>query len=380
MPNAHGGRGVSQLGPVLAGTRILVTAQRRAEDLSNALERRGAQVRIAAALGVESHIDEESLLAQTRELIAQPADIVVVTTGIGFRGWLDTAEAAGLGEQLVAALGKTRLIARGPKARGALQAAGLLPDWVAESETSAEIADFLCTEGVSGQSIAVQHHGAGDDGLESRLFESGAHPFGLVVYRWGPPPDKEAVDESVRACAVGTFDAVVFTSAPAAAAWLASVDEAGVLEAILKLATDDKLVMAAVGPMTAGPLRTAGFDPLVPDRGRLGSLVRALIMKLGDDHDGIRTPAGILRMRASAATLDHAVLPLSPGSLAVLRVLAESPGVVRSREELLKVLPGESNDPHTAEVAVARLRETIGSPSIINTVVKRGYQLIGEHA
>jgi len=371
---------VSPLGPVLAGTRILVTAQRRAEDLSNALERRGAEVRIAAALGVESHIDEDALLAHTRRMIEKPVDVVVVTTGIGFRGWMDTAEAAGLGEELVTALGQTRLIARGPKARGALQAAGLIPDWVAESETSIEIADFLCTEGVSGQTIAVQHHGAGDDGLESRLFESGAHPFGLVVYRWGPPPDKEAVDESVRACAVGTFDAVVFTSAPAAAAWLTSVAEAKAHDAILNLAKDGKLLMAAVGPVTAGPLRFAGFDPLVPDRGRLGSLVRAIIMKLGDDHDGITTPAGQLRVRASAATLNHVVLPLSPGSFSVLRVLAETPGVVRSREELLKVLPGESNDPHTAEVAVARLREAIGSPSIINTVVKRGYQLIGEHA
>lgn len=371
---------MSSLGPVLAGTRILVTAQRRAEDLANALERRGARVRIAAALGVESHIDEEALLAHTRRLIAEPVDIVVVTTGIGFRGWMDTAEAAGLGEDLAAALGRTRLIARGPKARGALQAAGLLPDWVAESETSAEIAEFLCTEGVSGQTVAVQHHGAGDDGLESRLFQAGAHPFGLVVYRWGPPPDKEAVDESVRACAVGTFDAVVFTSAPAAAAWLASVDEAGARDAIARLAKDGKLLMAAVGPVTAEPLRTAGFDPLIPDRGRLGSLVRALIMTLGDDDGGITTPAGRLRLRASAATLDHVVLPLSPGSLAVLRALAESPGVVRSREQLLTVLPGSSRDPHTAEVAVARLREAIGSPAIVHTVVKRGYQLLGARA
>ncbi|MEO6472005.1 MAG: uroporphyrinogen-III synthase [Aeromicrobium sp.] len=378
MSDTLGGARVSPLGPVLAGTRILVTAQRRAEDLANALERRGADVRIAAALGVESHIDEDSLLAHTRRLIAEPVDIVVVTTGIGFRGWMDTAETAGLGEDLVAALGNTRLIARGPKARGALQAAGLIPDWVAESETSAEIADFLCAEGVSGLSIAVQHHGAGDDGLESRLFEHGAHPFGLIVYRWGPPPDKQAVEESVRATAVGAFDAVVFTSAPAAAAWLTSVDEAEAREAIVRLAKDGKLVMAAVGPVTAEPLRFAGFDPLMPDRGRLGSLVRILIMKLGDDNGGISTPAGRLRVRASAATLDHAVLPLSPGGFAILKLLAESPGTVRSREELLKVLPGESNDPHTAEVAIARLREAIGSPSIINTVVKRGYQLIGE--
>ena len=88
-------------------------------------------------------------------------------------------------------------------------------------------------------------------------------------------------------------------------------------------------------------------------------------------HRRVRPVGARSRMRASAATLDHMVLPLTPGSLAVLRVLAESPGVVRSREELLRALPGESNDPHTAEVAVARLREAIGSPSI----VKRGYQL-----
>lgn len=369
---------MNPLGPVLAGTKILVTAQRRAEDLSNALERRGASVRIAAALGVESHIDEDALLEHTRRLIAEPVDIVVVTTGIGFRGWLDTAETNGLGDELVASLGRTRLIARGPKARGALQAAGLIPDWVAESETSAEIADFLCTEGVSGLSVAVQHHGAGDDGLESRLFEHGAHPFGLVVYRWGPPPDKKAVDDSVRAAAVGTFDCVVFTSAPAAAAWLDSVDEADARESLLRLAKDGTLLVAAVGPVTAEPLRVAGFEPLVPDRGRLGSLVRAIIMELGDDDGGVATPAGRLRMRASAATLDHAVLPLSPGGLCILKLLAESPGVVRSREDLLRVLPGESRDPHTAEVAVARLREVIGSPAIVNTVVKRGYQLLGE--
>ena len=129
-----------QLGPVLAGTKVLITAQRRANDLALALERRGATVRIVPSIGVESHIDEEALLAQTRRIIDQGVDAVILTTGIGFRGWLETAEAAGLGSALVDALASTRLIARGPKASGALQAAGLTPDWVAESETSAEIA------------------------------------------------------------------------------------------------------------------------------------------------------------------------------------------------------------------------------------------------
>ena len=371
---------MTTLGPVLAGTQILVTAQRRASDLSLALGRRGAEVTVAASLGVESHIDEDTLLAQTRQMIATGTDIVVVTTGIGFRGWLDTAEAAGIGHDLVEALHAVRLVARGPKARGALQAAGLTPDWVAESETSAEIADFLVTEGVEGMTIAVQHHGAGDDGLEKRLAAAGGRPFGLVVYRWGPPPDPAAVDRSVRDAACGAYDSVVFTSAPGASAWLGAVRSAGVEDELRRLEKDHRVVLAAVGHVTADPLRSAGFDPLLPDRARLGALVRSLVMHLGDASASVSTTAGDLRVRATAATLDHAVLPVSPSGLAILRMLASEPGVVRSREELLAVLPGESDDPHSAEVAVARLREAIGRP-IVQTVVKRGYRLaVGEVA
>ncbi|WP_309634268.1 uroporphyrinogen-III synthase [Aeromicrobium sp. SORGH_AS_0981] len=177
------------LRPVLSGTTVLVTAQRRADELSGALQRRGAEVTTASALGVESHLDEAGLLAATRELVADPPDVLVVTTGIGFRGWLDTAEASGLGHDLVEALAQTRIVARGPKARGALQAAGLVPDWVAESETSAEIVQLLLTEGVDGLHVAVQHHGAGDDGIEKALQGGGAVTTTLVVYRWGPPPE-----------------------------------------------------------------------------------------------------------------------------------------------------------------------------------------------
>ena len=365
---------MTTLGPVLAGTRILVTAQRRAADLSLALGRRGADVTIAASLGVESHIDEDTLLAQTRQMIATGTEIVVVTTGIGFRGWLDTAEAAGLGHELIEALQSVRLVARGPKARGALQAAGLVPDWVAESETSAEIANFLATEGVEGLSIAVQHHGAGDDGLEKRLAAAGGRPFGLVVYRWGPPPDPAAVERSVRDAAAGAYDSVVFTSAPGASAWLGAVRRLGVEEDLRRLEKEHRVVLAAVGHVTADPLRGAGFDPLLPDRARLGALVRSLVMHLGDASDSIPTDVGDLRVRATAATLDHAVLPVSPSGLAILRVLGREPGAVRSREDLLAVLPGESDDPHSAEVAVARLREAVGRP-LVQTVVKRGYRL-----
>ncbi len=365
---------MTALGPVLSGTRILVTAQRRASDLGLALSRRGAEVEYAATLGVRENIDEDSLLARTRALIDDPVDVVVVTTAIGLRGWLETAEAAGLGDDLVESLRRSRLVARGPKARGALQAAGLRPDWVAESETSAEIGRFLETEGVDGERVAVQHHGAGDAELAAALEQAGASVTGLVVYRWGPPPDPRAVARSVEETASGRHDAVTFTSAPGAAAWLEAVETAGAGPAVHELAAAGRLLLAAVGPVTAEPLVAAGFTPLVPERGRLGALVRQLVLVLGSDELGVATTAGRLRVRATAATLDHAVVPVSPSGLSVLRLLSSEPGAVFTRQDLLAVLPGDSTDPHTAEVAVARLRDAMGECPV-RTVVKRGYRL-----
>lgn len=370
---------MTDLTPVLAGTRILVTAQRRSDELAGALIRRGADVTVAAALGVVPHIDEDTLLRRTREILDDGVDTLVVTTGIGFRGWMDACEAAGLYDELVTALGKVRLVARGPKARGALQGNGLAADWVAESETSAEIVEFLLAEGVEGTRIAVQHHGAGDPHLETMLTEGGAEVIPLEIYRWGPPVDGDAVTETALGVAAGHFDAAMFTSAPAASAWLAELEHQGVTEIVRELALAGRLLLAAVGPVTADPLINAGMNPVYPDRSRMGALVRLVILTLGDEAHSVKTPSGVLHVRASAATLDHDVLPLSPNGLAILRCLAHRPGEVVSRDRLLEVLPGDSADPHTAEVAVARLRESLspyaGSGPLVRTVIKRGYVL-----
>lgn len=362
-------------GPVLAGTRILVTAQRRSGDLANALVRRGAQVHIAATLGIESHIDEESLVRNTQELLDDHPDVVVVTTAIGFRSWLETAESVGLLEDLHEVLDAARIVARGPKARGAIQAAGLTADWVAESETSREMAEYLVAEGVDGLRIAVQHHGAGDDGLEAALTGAGASTVPLVVYRWGPPQDPAAVTRSVHDTMAGGFDAVAFTSAPGSAAWLAAVDANGGMEQVRELDACGRLIVAAVGPVTAEPLEVAGLHPVIPERGRLGALVRSIILHLGRDDAGVQVAGGRLRVHATSATLDHEVLPIAPSGLEVLRMLAAEPGTVFSRDQILGVLPGDSTDPHAADVAIARLREGVGGREIIRTVVKRGFRI-----
>ncbi|HWS50521.1 MAG TPA: uroporphyrinogen-III synthase [Microbacterium sp.] len=364
------------LDAALAGCTIIVAADRRASDLATALERRGAEVRRAPALTIVPNADDAELLRRTERLLVSPPDIVVVTTGVGFRGWMDAAHEHGLDERLAQAFAGAQFIARGPKAHGAIQQAGFTADWVAESETSAEVGAYLRASRIAGKRIVVQHHGAGADGLDEQLAAEGADVVSITVYRWGPPPDPEVVRRSVIHAGSGEADAVLFTSAPGASSWLRAAEDAGVSESISRRASEGRLLLAAVGPITAGPLLEAGMRTTVADRGRLGSLARCVIAHFGGGHaPALHTAAGRIEVRSGGVVVDGSLIPLSRTAVGLLEALFSARGNVLSRSELGRVLPGAERNPHAVEVAVARLREALGDIDLVRTVVKRGYRL-----
>ncbi|MGW8483781.1 uroporphyrinogen-III synthase [Microbacterium sp. NPDC055903] len=370
-----------QLDAALIGCTIVIAADRRAADLASALERRGGAAYRAPALSIVPNADDAQLLARTEELIAQPPDVVIVTTGVGFRGWMDAAHENGLAEELADAFAQTLFVARGPKAHGAIQQAGFTADWVAESETAAEVGEYLTGIGVAGKRVAVQHHGAGADGLDELMTAGGADVVSITVYRWGPPPDPQLVHRSTVQAGSGEVDAVLFTSAPGAAEWIATAQRAGMLDAVRARAANGRLLLAAVGPVTAAPLDAAGLTVTLAARGRLGSLARCVI-----DHFGggsaprLRTPAGDLEVRSGGALLDGSFIPLSRASAGVLGALFDAQGRVLARDELGRALPRGGENAHAVEVAVGRLREALGCPSVVQTVIKRGYRLAVEES
>lgn len=367
---------VRTISTVLQGCTVLLPVDRRSGELSAALERHGARVRVAPALTIIPHVDDDELISQTRQLVADPPDVVVATTGVGFRGWMETADEAGLHDDLSSVLERARIVARGPKARGAIQQAGFEADWVAESETAAELRDFLVAEGIEGLHVAVQHHGSGADGLDEAFEAAGARVTSLTIYRWGPPPDPEVVAASTRQVSRGEVDAVLFTSAPAAREWILAAERADALEGVASRARDGRVLMAAVGPITAGPLLDAGIEPLVPDRGRLGALVRAVVTHYGGpDAPVVRTTAGRLGIRSAGIVLDGAFTALPRTGVEILRALARQPGAVVSRTDLVAALSSAEASGHAVEVAVARTREALGGIDLIRTVYKRGYRL-----
>jgi uroporphyrinogen-III synthase len=96
--------------------------------------------------------------------------------------------------------------------------------------------------------------------------------------------------------------------------------------------------------------------------------------RLATDHVlRLRTTHEVLELRGRALTVGDREVLLGPTALALFRRLAASDAVV-PKPALLACLP-EGGDEHALEVAVSRLRQTLGSASLISTVVKRGYRL-----
>ncbi|MFD7938435.1 uroporphyrinogen-III synthase [Streptomyces sp. NPDC059755] len=368
-----GHQGAVEHGP-LAGFTVGVTAARRAEELSALLQRRGAAVLHAPALRIVPLADDGELLAATKELIDQVPDVVVATTAIGFRGWIEAADGWGLGEQLLDKLGGVELLARGPKVKGAVRAAGLTEDWSPSSESMAEVLDRLLEEGVDGRRVAVQLHGEPLPGFVESLRVAGAEVVGVPVYRWMPPEDISPLDRLLDAAVSRGLDAITFTSAPAAASLLSRAEERGLLPELLAALAHDVLP-ACVGPVTALPLQGHGVDTVQPERFRLGPLVQLLCQELPSRARALPIAGYRVEIRGHAVLVDGSLKPVPPAGMSLLRALSRRPGWVVPRSDLLRALPGAGRDEHAVETAMARLRTALGAPKLIQTVVKRGYRL-----
>jgi uroporphyrinogen-III synthase len=365
---------------VLAGFTVAVTADRRRDELAGLLERHGARVVLAPALRIVPLPDDTGLRSATRELLDRPPDVVVANTAIGMRGWLDAAEAWGLGEVLRTKLEAAYLVARGPKARDALHAAGLTEAWSPESESCAEVLDHLIVHygrrrtgrrPLTGRRIAVQLHGEPQEEFCGALAAAGAQVVEVPVYRWVSPLDPTPLQRLVDLITNRMVDAVTFTSAPAVGSLLraAGPDTEAVLDALR-----GDVLAGCVGPLTAAPLARHGVPVLAPAVARLGALAQALTDELPRRTRTLRVADAELVLRGHAAVVDGVLKPLPPSQMAILRALAVSPGRVLPRSELLEALP-RGADEHAVEMAVARLRAALGASTFIQTVVKRGYRL-----
>ena len=362
----------------LAGFTIGVTADRRADEQIKLLEGRGASCLHGPVIKTHALGSEEHLRLATEAMLADPPDLVVLTTGLGVRSWLEAADALQLGDELRALLDVTTLLARGPKATGALTTAGLRVEWTAPNARYDDILATLAEREVAGSKVAVQLDGAGAGALCDRVEALGAEVRRVPVYRWSLPEDSAPAERLVRAVAERRVDGITFTAKPAVENFLEIAGFVGLADDVVDaLATD-------VTPFCVGPVCATGLTeddlavPLVPERHRLGAMVQQIARHFAERGGAFELAGSTVHLQGRLALLpDGSEARLTERERALLDVLLERPGAVRSKHELLqRVWHGTERDEHLVEVTIARLRQRLGPASEgIETVIRRGYRV-----
>ncbi len=365
-------------GGSLAGFRVGITAARKVEEQTALLTRRGAEVVWGRALSSEPHhVDAEELRAATTQVLAAPVDIFLATTGIGMKAWLAAAQEWGLLEDLLAALGRAEILARGPKSVGVLRRAGLRELWAPESECFEDVLAHLRGRDLTGTRIVVQEHGQSLSMVAHALRRQGAEVLTVAIYRVERAEDPTGLFALVEEVAARRVDAVTFTAAPAVASLMEAATSTGLRDEVVAAFSSDVLA-CCVGQVTAAAFEMWGVPTVHPERSRLAAMVKLLEAELPSRRAGFSVElagGSTLLLHDDQVLLDGVAVRLSPAPAAVLAALVVNPGQVVSRSTLLHELPSAgSGSEHAVEMAVARLRSAIGTRAV-QTVVKRGYRL-----
>lgn len=260
----------------LAGLTIGVTASRRGRQLAQMLERRGAEVIEAPLLRADREADHDAVMAQTDALVDAEPRWFAASTRKGMELWRDACEREGRTDEVTKVLEAARRVARSAKAVAGLGLWGLEPEFVADSETDAEVARWLIEHLGGGEAVGVQRHGL----LTGAWEELNARTKVVTVapYRMDPPDDTAPAEKLITGIVGGEVDAVTFTSRTAGEnLFVVAGNMGGATEAELADALADTCAVAAIGPVTGQVFDQRNIPiAVMPDRHKTGALVDAL--------------------------------------------------------------------------------------------------------
>jgi uroporphyrinogen-III synthase len=181
-------------------------------------------------------------------------------------------------------LSASRVIVRGPKPVGELNARGVRIDLRAASPFTTEtVLAALDDVPMAGARVLVQRYGAANQALREALQTRGARVVELATYRWALPADLAPLNLLLDALAESRVDAVVFTSAIQIHNLHAVAERFG---RVANLAANlNRCVVASIGPVCSRALRERGVAPTFEaSPPKLGPLVAALDEALSADR------------------------------------------------------------------------------------------------
>ena len=268
----------------LAGRTIAIPETRELNLFAQMLESRGAFTVRCPLVAILDAPDPQPINIWLQQLAAGQFDDLILLTGEGLRRLLSVAARADNKEAVIAALGKTRKITRGPKPARALRDIGLRHDLAAEEPTSDGIMALLAKLDIKGHKVGVQLYGSEPNlKLMDFIRQSGAEAFPVAPYIYAGEADDHKVIRLIKQLAQGDVDVIAFTSAQQVMR-LCSVAKANVLEESLNKGWS-RTKIAAVGPIVAETLKALGvrIDIIPEESFFMKPLVNTIVATLGKE-------------------------------------------------------------------------------------------------
>ncbi len=272
------------------GLRVVAFESRMAAETARMIDRLGGIAIIAPALREVPLEDNHAALDFAQRLLAGDFDIVILLTGVGVRALFQVMETRHPRAALVAALGGTTVVVRGPKPTQVVRELGLEPAIVArEPSTSRELLDDLAKQiSLGGKKVAVQEYGVSNRDLIAGLEARGARVTTVPVYRWTLPTDRGPMREALKAIAAREADVALFTSASQVVN-LMQVAEAENIGAEVRIGFA-AMAIGSIGPVCSAELASNGIHPdFEPKHSKLGHLIKDAAVKSHAILDAKRT-------------------------------------------------------------------------------------------
>src|SRR5579872_3621545 len=197
----------------LNGYRILILETREEAQFSRLLSEQGADVLQCPMFAIHDAPDPAPIEAWIGRAIDKPFDDLVLMTGEGLRRLMKVVKRIGVEKDFIAALGKMRKFARGPKPGRALREIGLEPQQTTEKPTSEGVADMLSRVELKGHRLALQLYPDKDhSALIGAIKAQGAEVETVLPYIYDPKAADGKIVAAIEELSFGKIDAIALTN------------------------------------------------------------------------------------------------------------------------------------------------------------------------
>jgi uroporphyrinogen-III synthase len=242
----------------LNGYRILILETREEAQFSRLLTEQGADVLQCPMFTIHDAPDPKPIEAWIRRFIDRPYDDLVLMTGEGLRRLMKVARRMDAEQDFIAAVGKARKFARGPKPGRALREIGLEPQVTTEKPTSEGIAEMLARVDLRGRRVGLQLYPDKDHSvLIGAIKAQDAEVDTVLPYIYDAQVADANIVTAIDEMAKGRIDAIALTNLGQVRR-LVEVAQAHGCEDRLREGLD-RTPIASVGPVVSDELKSHGL-------------------------------------------------------------------------------------------------------------------------